>query len=44
MSGLIKVWSFETGDEIWSFETSDLEVSSFLLKKNIKLRTSGLKL
>ena len=27
MSGLIKVWSFETGNEIWSFETSDLEVT-----------------
>ena len=33
MSGLIKVWSLETGDEIWFFETSDLEVSSFFLNK-----------
>ena len=26
MSGLIKVWSVETGDEVWLFEVSDLEV------------------
>ena len=27
MSGLIKVWKVESGEEAWSFETSDLEVT-----------------
>ena len=32
MSGVIKVWLLETGEEVWSFETSDLEVNVFLLE------------
>ena len=31
MSGLIKVWSLDSGDEVWSFETSDLEVCTLFL-------------
>ena len=27
MSGLIKVWKVESGEEVWFFETSDLEVT-----------------
>ena len=30
MSGLIKVWSIETQEEVWSFECSDLEVRNLL--------------